>query len=209
MGAIDTFCAIHASGLLLPNGDALTALCLLFDKIYLPANVEAIREFSKRYKILVPRDELPEVSVTPVEGSDRDPFSDLTADQRTTALRYLELCALFARSHSELFGKVLQTNAYEDGSPWKVKLILQGEPGKLNEYEVSMKNMRITEGDEELFPTLIADGYIPVVSYVHSHQPTANKFGAPTNKQLAALLAMKSVQIGVTKNTFSSSWIDS
>jgi hypothetical protein len=50
-------------------------------------------------------------------------------------------------------------------------------------------------GDEEYFPKLIANGYVPVVGHFHGILPVAQRPNAITTKQLAALLAMKSVEM--------------
>jgi len=194
MSSIDTFRAVH-SGLLIPNRSTVTALSLLFDKVYLPANVEAVRAFSQSYRIRGDSDELPDISIRPHDGSDTDPFSELNEEQRSTALRYLDWSVRFALDYSPLFGDVFQTNAFEDGSPYKVELLRQGAPGELNTYNVRPASLILTEDDEELYPSLISDGYVPIVTHGGPPQKNSKGLNESTTKQLAALLAMKSVEM--------------
>jgi hypothetical protein len=173
----------------------VTALSLLFDKVYLPSNVEAIRAFAQSFRISGDSDEIPDISIHPVDGTDSDPFCDLTPEQRSTAHRYLDWSARFAISNARLFGEVFQTNAFEDGSPYHVELIRQGAPGELNTYKVRPATLMLTENDEGLYPRLIADGYVPIVTHGGTPQKNAQNLNETTTKQLAALLAMKSVEM--------------
>jgi hypothetical protein len=195
MSAVDTFCAVHSSGLLIPNRSSITALSLLFDKVYLPANIEAIRAFSQSYRIIADSDELPEIRIEPVGGGEHDPFASLTAEQRATAFRCLDWSFRFIFSYASLFGDVFQTNAFEGNSPFKVELVRQGGPGELNTYNVSQGPMRMTDDDEEYYPRLISEGYVPIVTYSVRSPATRTKLNEHTTKQLAALLAMKSVEM--------------
>ena len=92
-------------------------MALLFDKVYLPAHLEAVSEFSKAYRITTETDDTPEVGIESADGDGSDPFDDLNPKQRETAMRYLDWSMRFSMSNSSLYGDVFQTNAFEDGSP--------------------------------------------------------------------------------------------
>jgi len=194
MKTLTTFSAVHASGLLIPNRSTVTALALLFDKVYLPAHIEPVKAFSQKYRIQTEDTKFSKLAIKATDGSDTDPFSKLTAEQRRTATLYLEWCMRFSFNYSGLFGAVFQTNAFEDGKPLKAELIKLGAPGELNTYKVGLSDMRLTEGDEELYPKLLDQGYLPIVTndIRLSHN---RKLDGATSKQLAALLAMKSVEM--------------
>src|SRR5438034_7146244 len=106
MSALDTFCAVHVSGLLIPNRSTVTALALLFDKIYLPAHIEPVKSFAQRYKIISDTDELPEIAITSADGAETDPFLNLDSEQRKTALRYIDWSIRFSLDYAGLFDDV-------------------------------------------------------------------------------------------------------
>jgi len=77
-----------------------------------------------------------------------------------------------------------------------VELIKQGGPGKLNTYNVSLANHgALVGGDDTSFSRFIDAGYVPVVGRFHETSPAAGHLDHATAKQLAALLAMKSVEM--------------
>jgi len=151
--------------------------------------VEAIRAFSQSYEITGDIDELTEISIEP-----DDPFAALTPEERVTALRYLDHSFRFVQGYASLFGDVFQTNAFEEALPYKAELVRQGAPGELNTYKVTTQPMIMTD-DEELYPRLISEGYVPIVTYTGGRATGGNKLNEHTTKQLAALLAMKSVEM--------------
>ena len=192
------FRAIYSSGIFIPNGEAVTALCLLFQKVFLPNNIELIKEFSKKFRISIPaRDEIenPEVTITSEDGAVADPFSDLTLEQKSNAFRYLGLGMRFSIRYEQLFGEVFETNLFEEGVPLKVKLVKKGAPGKLNKYKVTLQALTVSGGDEDVFPDLVRQGYVPVIGDYHPGRVLDASIDTTTAKQLAALLAMKSIQL--------------
>jgi len=200
MKNLTTFSAVHASGMVIPNRSTVTAMCLLFDKIYLPANIESVREFAKNYKIRIPssgeskKRKLGIGKISDNSGKESDPFASLTAQERLTARNYLEWCVRFSIAYSELFPKVFETNGFQDGSPLKATLVKKGAPGELNTYNVSIADLLLTEGDGDLFPKLLDKGYLPIVtSDVRLGQ--VRDLDTVSSKQLAALLGMKAVEM--------------
>lgn len=195
MSHLDTFRAVHAPGMVILDRSAVTAMALLFEKVYLPSNIEAVRAFAQKYRIkALDNEELPEISIKGV-GCDDDPLANLRPEQKATALRYLDWSARFALNHASLFGEVFETNAFKNSQPLKVKLVKKGKNGQLNTYSVRPGPMLFTEGDSELFPKLLSDGYVPVVSHIRNGSPSPSALDRPTTKQIAALLAMKSVEM--------------
>lgn len=192
------FKAVYSSGVFIPDGDAVTAVSLLFSKVLLPNNIELIKEFSKKFRIVKPvladEDRL-SMKITAEDGSEADPFCDLTADQKLTVHRYLYWGTRFALAHAQLFGEVFETNLFEKGEPFKVTLVKKGAPGKLNEYIVAPRPMRLVSDDEKIFPDLVRQGYVPVVGRYHPGASLGKDLDPITAKQLAALLAMKSIQL--------------
>lgn len=195
MSRIDTFCAVHSSGLLVPTKNSVTAMALLFDKVYLPGNVETIRAFAQRFRIRTDAEEIPEIRLEASDGSSSDPFEGLTETQRETVNHYLDWSMRFAFAYGQLFGDVFQTNAFDGGSPIKVELLKEGGPGELNTYRCTRQALQITEGDDELYPKLIEDGYVPIVTHAVGMNKKSPRLDPSTTKSLAALLAMKSVEM--------------
>jgi hypothetical protein len=194
MRSLTQFRGVYCSGIFIPSPATVTALSLLFEKVHLPNNIEIVKEFSKKYEIQVRRKHIDEISVKPI-GHDEDPFGDLNERQMKTAHNYLRGASQFIHSYRPLFPDVFETRL-SPKSERRSKLIKKGLPGELNTYEVSFsKSLTLTGGDEETFPRLLSTGYIPVVANIHSSpfkQSSLDKF---TAKQLAALLAMKSVEM--------------
>ncbi|HEX8437000.1 hypothetical protein, partial [Archangium sp.] len=125
----------------------------------------------------------------------QDPFHDLNDQQRITALTYLDIALKFSRQNIPLYGEVFETSMYPDGEPLHAELIKKGGPGQLNTYRVYPKPLTLIGGDKEQIPTLIQKGYIPLVGSFGPSSRGSNSSKEQTAKQLAALLAMKSVEM--------------
>lgn len=197
MKELTNFNAIYCSGLLIPNQASVAAISLLFEKVYLPNNIELVVDFAKQYRINGGKDSHKGIKVEPVENDcSDDPFSVLNDEQKETAHKYLDWSMGFARANHALFDDVFESDAFADGNPYKVELIEQGKKGEKNQYRVSYSPMRLHGEDDESIPNLINKGYVPVVGNIHSkgfvNQFDANSLGA---KQLAAILAMKSIEM--------------
>lgn len=196
--SLTQFKAVYSSGIFIPDGAAVTALSLLFEKVYLPNNVELIKEFSKYFLIKGCKSNESvkiDINITDEDGSNADPFHDLTPAQKMTAHTYIELGMRFSLRYAHLYGQVFETNLFKHHEPIKVTLIKKGAPGSLNKYRVSSQPMQIVSEDEYVFPNLISEGYVPVIGDYHPGHVLSKQLGSNTAKQLAALLAMKSVQL--------------
>jgi hypothetical protein len=190
------FRAVYCSGAFIPDPDAVVALSLLFEKIHLPNNIELIRSFVTKYRLdpAFGREFALSISARTEEGE--NPFSDLTPSQQETARRYLDWTMRFAFAYSELLGKVFESELLPNWKSFDLHLVKKGQPGELNTYEVTFSNRAVlTGGDDGYFPKLIEDGYIPVVGRFHDASPMSGSADEATAKQLAALLAMKSIQM--------------
>ena len=191
------FRAVYCSGAFIPDSDAVVALSLLFDKVHLPNNIELVRHFVTKYQ-LTPASKRKISETVKIESEKgEDPFADLPPSQQETARHYLAWSMRFAHTHSELFGEVFESELFPDNKIVDVQLIKKGVSGKLNTYRVTFSNRAtMTGGDDEYFPRLIEKGYVPVIGRFHEAYPM---LGSPpdksTSKQLAALLAMKSIQM--------------
>jgi hypothetical protein len=197
MNDIGKFKAVYCSGIFVPDAAAVTALSLLFEKVYLPNNVELISAFVKKYTIQSKGDSVkePDLKILSEEGVEADPFSNLTESQRKVAYRYIDWGMQFSMTYSRLFGEVFETNLFEDGGPLKVELLEKGKPGQLNKYSVSPAPLCLQSKNENLFPSLLNDGYFPVVGSYHPENPMARGLDETSARQLAVLLAMKSIQL--------------
>lgn len=189
------FQGLYCSGLFVPEDSAVSALALLFKRVFLPNNIELVRAFSKKYRIElnIPKHQIFNVAVSPAEGDD-DPFPDLSDQQRETASKYLLLGALFLLRYQELMPEVFDTDLYTKGRIFKEELIKRGGSGEKNRYLLRSRPTLVAD-DTETIPKLIHDGYVPVVGRFHPLEGSPLLGDVSLAKQLAALLAMKSVEM--------------
>lgn len=202
MKVVTNFKALYCSGFFIPNPAAITAMSLLFEKVFLPNNLNLIKEFSKRFLIqgLVLPPQLGHVTLKiTCNGKPADPFKRLSPAQRKTALSYLNGGMLFSMAYSELFDEVFESNLFEEKTPYEVELIKKGRKGKLNTYKVKLRPMILHESAEEeereSFSNMIEEGYIPLVTKYIPFNKQRKNLHQTTAKQLAVLLAMKSVEM--------------
>jgi hypothetical protein len=196
--SLTQFRAVHCSGAFIPDDSAVVALSLLFEKVHLPNNIELIRQFVQRYRITPSRARRESVTVESDDGGDL--FSDLTTVQQETAKRYLALAMRFAHLHSELFGEVFESELFPNNKIVDVKLLKGEKHGEQNLYRLTFSNQAVIKGgDENYFPNLLAAGYVPVVGRFSNVSPFVNTPDEATAKQLAALLAMKSVEMVIPR----------
>jgi hypothetical protein len=197
MKELTNFSAIYCSGLLIPNQATVASLSLLFDKIYLPNNIEYAIDFAKHYRINGKSDRYKNIVIKPFEEDETDdPFKELTEKEKETAFKYIDWSMGFAKSNHELFDNVFESNIFVDGNPLKVDLVKKGVNGALNTYRVSESPMQLTGEDKDTIPKLIKDGYVPVVGNIHGKE-VLDKFDpqTATAKQLAAILGMQAIEM--------------
>lgn len=93
-----------------------------------------------------------------------------------------------------LFGPVIESTAFGEEGPLSAKLIREGNPGELNTYHVSQTPLQLSAENTEELRFILNSGYVPVMSnsFVPKQFSSTNHKAA---KQLAALLAIKSVEM--------------
>ena len=199
MDSIGQFKAAYCSGFLVHDPSLVTAMALLFEKVYLPNSIEFIKEFSKHYRIFLgPQAKDSGFSITITDfysGKEADPFSDLTDQQQQTVLLYFEWAAQFILTNALLFPEVFETPLFENGQPLEVTLVKKGKPGKKNLYKITPKHLLLAANEEDSLPHLLSKGYVPVVGHQLSESPLQKAVENTTAKQLAALLGMTSISI--------------
>ena len=197
MTKLTQFKAVHCSGCLIHDPSLITALALLFEKVYLPRNLELISAFSNKYRFAQPDDTDYEeiISIIPEKSDADDPFSGLTPSQRSTAFRYLKYIHNMISGCLKLFPIVFETEMFPSSEPLEVELIKKGLPGKKNLYRVNRRSLEMVSEDNETIPRLLNSGYIPLVTNVHLGEAYSQQLDDMSTKQLAALLGMASVSL--------------
>lgn len=199
MDSIGQFKAAYCSGFLIHDSSLITAMALLFEKVYLPNSIEFIKEFSKHYQILpgpLSKDSGFSMTITDYySGKEANPFSDLTEQQQQTVLLYFECAVQFIFANGLLFPDVFETPLFENGQPLEITLVKKGKPGKKNLYKGTPKPLLLTENDEDSLPSLLSKGYVPVVGHRLHEVPLQKAVDNTSAKQLAALLGMTSISV--------------
>lgn len=184
MSNLTNFKGIYCSGLFIPDDAIVTALSLLFEKIYLPNNISFIREFAKKYR-LEPTEEF-------TIGAE-DPFSSLEEEQKQTACAYVESILSFELKYRHLFGDIFETNLFSTNDSGTLEWIKNGGPNGRSICKISSKRLFLTESEDE-FSLQVAKGYIPIVG-IHPLESKLKKIDRYSAKQIATLLAMKSIEL--------------
>jgi hypothetical protein len=198
------FSAIYCSGAYIPNGEAVTAMALLFDQVYLPNNVTLIREFVRKYNvapILSDSNYTTSINIVSDEGeSSYDSlFSGLTPAQGSSAKNYLARALTFANHYADLYGPIFQSEMFPGEKKFQIKTERSDESNSGNKFKVSFSNTISFETDDETyFPKLLDQGLVPVVGRFHAASPLSSHDVAST-RQLASLLAMKAVEMVLPK----------
>ncbi|HVW67727.1 MAG TPA: hypothetical protein VHB68_02080 [Steroidobacteraceae bacterium] len=162
------FRAVYCSGAFIPDASAVVALSLLFEKVHLPNNIELVRNFVAKYRITKRRHENREESITVESEDGSNPFEDLPPSQQESARNYLSWSMDFARVYAGLFGDVFESEFFPSGKVMNVELVRKGAKGEKNTYRVTFVNQgTLRGGDDEYFPNLLDNGYVPVVGYFH------------------------------------------
>lgn len=196
MKNVTKFSAIYCSGLIVPKQATVVALGMLFEKVYLPNNIEYAVEFAKRFRINGDSGRYKSINIESDDPTAGDPLTALAPLERETALKYIDWAVACAQRNQALFGPVIESALFENNSPMEAKLIRQGAIGELNTYEVSMSPMQLTGEDEGHLAKMISSGYVPVVGSVPWGRPIGGvKSQNAAAKELAAMLAIHSVEM--------------
>jgi len=188
MSNLAQFKAVYCSGLFIPEPSEVSALSLLFEKIYLPNNFELVKELSKRYSITYPltHEDLHSWSNMLKEiGKKDDPLRGLTTSQRDTVLNYFLCAALFGVKYSSLLSEIFETKMFSKND------IVTLENGNTT----TAPTLTLAFEDYETFPRLLSEGYFPVIGSFRPSQNISKQIDLSSARALATLLAMKSVQM--------------
>lgn len=191
MQPLNSFRAVYCSGLLIPNQATIAALCLLFEKVYLPNNIEFVVDFAEKFKIKTTSDRHKKLKLKSDHGN---PFSHLSEVQQENAYKYMQWCMDFAILNHDLFDDVIETNAFDGGAPLHAELVKEGGVGELNFYKVSQVPLTLVGDSAEEISSRINSGYVPVIGSMVGPEVLQQKLGK-TAKELAAILAIKSVEM--------------
>jgi len=208
MSEFSKFKAIYCSGLYIPNPATVTALSLLFDKVYLPKNIDFIKEFSKRYRfgdgtntaeqffqemLLGNSDIKGNVRNVSLGTGNDDPLNGLTELQRKTANLYLARGIFFALSNKSLFPDVFETQLVNGPFSTNVEDAVRENEGK----KVFTANISfdLDLDDNNEFTEKMSLGYFPIVDNCWGYKSKVEKVDAISAREIAALLAMKSISV--------------
>jgi hypothetical protein len=187
----------YLSGFFMTNPAMVTAMSLLFEKIYLPNQLELVIELSKKYKIETSIDKDMGMKFERIEGNKRiieNPLENLTPEQQKTAQEYLVIAHQFCMINHELFPAVFETDLLRNKHVYKVKLIEKGKNGELNKYQVSTNPLTVTtEGMHEL-ETRLKRGCVPLIG-LGEFDLTTTKLKNIPDSSVAALIAMQSIEM--------------
>jgi len=188
------FNGIYLSGFYIRNPATITALSLLFEKVHLPNQLELVIEFSKNY-ILDPDNilEMPQVHIKTMRGNTQDPFLGLNEAQKLTVHKYLFLSHSFCIHYHELFPTVFTTDMLKNNKVFNVKMIKKGETGQKNLYRVTTAPQLVTLDAMFLIKSKLDEGFVPILG--QEGFANLNKSIIASNKAIAAVLAMKSVEM--------------
>lgn len=196
LNAITKFKAIYLSGLIIPNQATVAALGILFEKVYLPNNIEFAIDFAKQFQIATSSNGYRSIVITPEDPDERHPLEALTPEQQETAYKYIDWSMACAYRNHELFEDVIESDFFEGGKPLVAELVEQGAPGQMNKYKVTGAAMQLTGDEHHKLSSMVESGYVPVIGNLHGGRLL--KELPPSSipaKELAALLAIKSVEM--------------
>jgi hypothetical protein len=196
MKELSTFRAVHASGCLITDPSSVPAMALLFEKVYLPRNLEFVLAFAKRYSFTShEHNRRGDVTIEPFGDtpSSEAPLADLTPAQRETALRYLRHVHKMVGVYAKLFPHVFETDMFPKSNPVDVQLLKKGLHGQKNLYRVRLRPLLMTMEDDGTLPALIKRGYIPLITNIHTNDSYTTGLNHASSKELAALLGMQAV----------------
>lgn len=209
MPSLTNFKAVYSSGIFIPEPSAVCALSLLFEKVYLPRNLKLIEEFAKKFrftgKIQTAEELFQELFFTDdkmkanvksfgfIDEDKSDLFHHLTNAQKQTAYLYLIRGIRFALAYDSLFPEVFETQFYKGGEVTAINKDESNTEKNVFRATIAM-DLDFDEEDDD-FPRLLSQGYIPVVDNNWGNQMPHKGMDEMSARQIAALLAMESIDI--------------
>ena len=194
---LTSFEGAYLSGFFMTNQSMVTAMSLLFEKIYLPNQLELVIELSKKYKIETSFDKERKMKFERIDGGKRiveNPLEELTPAQQKTAQDYLLIAHQFCMRNHELFPTIFETDLLQNNEVFDVELIEKGKNGALNKYQVKPNPLQVTmEGMHEL-ENRLKRGSVPLIGLGEFDLSTTKIDNIP-DSSVAALIAMKSIEM--------------
>src|SRR4030042_2143690 len=144
MKSISEFKAFYCSGIFVPEPAVVTALSLLFEKIYLPNNIHIVKAFSRKYCFADDyKNRMGDMTVKikhiEVEDEDRTLFDGLNEEQKLTAKKYIFNGIKFVQSYEPLMTKVFESQLLVGGVRYEDPILVKkGKPGEKNTYNISL-----------------------------------------------------------------------
>jgi hypothetical protein len=209
MSSLTDFKAVYGSGMFIPKASTVSALSLIFEKVNLPTNLKLIEEFARKYEFVSEFRNAEEFLQKNVFGNqeaqrhiknfrftddnDFNPFNHLTDRQKRTAYLYLAKGIRFALMYQSLFPEVFETRFYDGSMSTRIDPKKENHPEPTRTISVTME-LEFSD-DESEFPRLLSSGYIPVIDNNWGEHMPANGLDDLSVRQMASLLAMKSIEI--------------
>ena len=195
---LSSFEGVYLSGFFMINPALMTSMSLLFEKIYLPNQLELVIELSK--KIRFSGNILKQGEDVVIERVDSDliipnenPLENLTHPQQQTVKEYLALAHQFCIHNYKLFPTIFETDLLKNGEIFDVKLVEEGKNGKLNTYNVKVNPLQVTTDSIHELEGRLRKGGVPIIGI---GEPNANlKLNKVSDRGIAALIAMQSIEM--------------
>lgn len=194
---LSSFEGAYLSGFFMKNQSMVTAMSLLFEKIYLPNQLELVIELSKKYKIKTLIDEEYEFKFERIDGDKliaENPLQDLTPSQQKTARDYLLIAHQFCMRNHELFPTIFETDFLENNKVYDVELVEKGKNGALNKYRVKTNPLNVTTDGMHELESRLKRGSVPIIGLGEFDLSTTKINNIP-DSSVAALIAMKSIEM--------------
>jgi len=194
---LSSFEAVYLSGFFMTNQTMVTAMSLLFEKIYLPNQLELVIELSKKYKLHTNINEEVDMKFERVDGDEliiENPLNELTPEQQKTAQDYLVIAHQFCLKNYELFPSIFETDLLENNKVFNVELIKKGKNGEKNTYNVRTNPLQVTTDGMHQLENRLKRGSVPLIG-LGEFDLTTTKIDNIPNSSVAALIAMKSIEM--------------
>jgi len=204
------FRGIYTSGPFVFEESIIPALALLFKKVFFPSHIELVEAFSKKYRITPDISDIltfpdprhyrdVKVSIRD-HGTNQESFPNLNIQQKDTATKFVFLSLRFLHRYKELVPDVFETSLLRKSDLLNFNVEAREVPGTRNKnwrrvIITFQPPINFVEDDTETIPKLINNGYVPVVGKFHPLEGSPLFAEVSLAKQLAALLAMKSVEM--------------
>lgn len=192
------FEGIYMSGFFISNPAMVTALSLLFEKVYLPNQLELVTQITKKFRVDTDFGYKSEFVFENIEDNGtkiiENPLQDLSPSEFKTAENYLVMAHHFCVKNNELFPEVFETDLLEGNAIFNVELIKEGKTGENNLYSVKTNPLTVTTNNLEILENRIQNGSVPLMGL---GKLNLNKFDPKkiSDKGIAALIAMQSIDM--------------